>query len=229
METVVVEAEPREEFGKGPSRRLRSKGMIPAVLYGEGKETVPVSVDPKEITKILRSHGGSNTIFELNVKGRSGSRHVMIKDYQLEPIEHRILHADLIRVAMDSLMTVSVHVELMGTPEGVKNQGGLLDFITRSVEVTCLPRDIPETIEADVTPLEIGHHLRVGDLVLPESVKLETDKGVVIAHVITPKKVEEEEVEKEGEVEEAAAPEEGAEPEVIKKGKAEEEGEGSKE
>lgn len=229
METLVVEAEPRELFGKGPNRRLRVKGMIPAVLYGEGKESVPVSVNPKDITGILRSHSGSNTIFELNIKGRSGSRHVMIKDYQLEPVAHELLHADLIRVAMDSVMTVSVHVELKGIPVGVKNEGGILDFISRTVEVTCLPGDIPETIEADVTDMAIGQHLRAGDLELPESVKLETEKGVVIATVITPKKVEEDEVEAEGEVEDAVAAEEGAEPEVIKKGKAEEEGKGSKE
>ena len=226
---IVVEAEPRENFGKGPNRQLRMKGLIPAVLYGEGKETVPVSVNPKDITSILRSHGGSNTIFELNIKGRSGSRHVMIKDYQLEPVAHSLLHADLIRVAMDSVMTVSVHVEMKGIPVGVKNEGGILDFISRTVEVTCLPRDIPETIEADVTAMMIGQHLRAGDLELPESVKLETEKAVVIATVITPKKVEEEEAEKEGEVEAAAAEEEGAEPEVIKKGKAEEEGKGPKE
>ena len=229
METLVVEAEPRESFGKGPNRQLRLKGMIPAVLYGEGKETVSVSVNPKDITSILRSHGGGNTIFELNIKGRSGSRHVMIKDYQLEPVEHRLLHADLIRVSMDSVMTVSVHVELKGTPVGVKNEGGILDFITRTVDVTCLPGDIPETIEADVTAMAIGQHLRAGDLDLSEKLKLETEKGVVIATVITPKKVEEEEEEKEGEVEAVAAGEEGAEPEVIKKGKAEEEGKGPKE
>ena len=228
METLVIEAEPRESFGKGPNRRLRMTGMIPAVLYGEGKETVPVSVNPKDITSVLRSHGGINTIFELNIAGRSGSRNVMIKDYQLEPVEHRLLHADLVRVAMDSVMTISVHVELKGTPVGVKNEGGVLDFITRTIEVSCLPRDIPETIEADVSAMAIGEHLRVGDLEIPENVKLETEKGVVIAHVITPKVVEEEEVETEGEVEPAADAEEGAEPEVIKKGKAEEEGEGSK-
>lgn len=223
METLVVEAEPRDAVGKGENRRLRANGMIPAVVYGEEKASVPVSVSPKDITRILRSHAGINTIFGLRIKGRKGTENVMIKDYQLEPVEHGLLHADLIRVSMDHAMTVSVHVELTGTPVGVKNQGGMLDFITRSVEITCLPKDIPETIVANVGELEIGHHLRVGDLQFPENVTLETDKGVVIAHVIAPRKVE---------VEEEAVPEEpteeAAEPELIKKGKAEEEEEASK-
>jgi large subunit ribosomal protein L25 len=144
----------------------------------------------------------------------------MIKDYQLEPVEHELLHADLIRVAMDHAMTVTVHVELKGTPLGVKNEGGMLDFVTRSVEITCLPRDIPETIVADISEFSIGQHLRAGDLVLPENVTLETETGVVIAHVIAPKKAVEEE---EAAPEEEAAAEEGEEPEVIKKGKGEEE------
>ena len=227
METLVIEAEPRAAFGKGPNRRLRAQGMIPAIVYGEGGDTVPVSVDPGDITRILRSHAGSNTIFELRIKGKEDTQNVMIKDYQLEPVEHGLLHADLIRVAMDHAITVSVHVELTGTPVGVKNQGGLLDFITRSVEITCLPRDIPETIVADVTDLTIGQHLRAGDLRLADTVTLETEPGLVIAHVIAPKKAEEEE-EAAAAAEEAA--EEAAEPEVIKKGKAEEAGEeGSKE
>jgi len=222
MSTIVVEAELRDSFGKGPSRRLRSKGWIPAVIYGEKEDPVPLAVSPKEITRILRSHAGSNTIFELRIKGREGAENVMIKDYQLEPVEHDLLHADLIRVAMDHLMTVSVNVEITGTAYGVKNEGGILDFITRSVEITCLPGDIPETIVVDVSALHLGDHLRAGELVMPENVTLETDSGVVIANVITPKKAVEEEEEAAAAAEEAAA-EEGAEPEVIKKGKAEEE------
>jgi large subunit ribosomal protein L25 len=222
MSTIVVEAEPRDSFGKGPNRRLRAKGLIPAVVYGDKKDSVPLAVSPKEITSILRSHAGSNTIFELRIKGKKGVENVMIKDYQLEPVEHDLLHADLIRVAMDHVMTVSVNVELTGTAYGVKNEGGILDFISRSVEITCLPGDIPETIVADITELKLGEHLRAGDLVMPEKVTLETAPGVVIAHVVTPKKVEEE-VEEEAAAAEEAAAEEGAEPEVIKKGKAEEE------
>jgi large subunit ribosomal protein L25 len=202
--------------------------MIPAVVYGEKKESIPLAVSPKEITRILRTHAGSNTIFELRIKGKKSVENVMIKDYQLEPVEHDLLHADLIRVAMDHVMTVSVNIELTGTAYGVKNEGGILDFISRSVEVTCLPGDIPETIVADITELMLGQHLRAGDLAMPEKVTLETAPSVVVATVVTPKKVVEEEEEAEAAAEEAAA-EEGAEPEVIKKGKAEGEEGSSKE
>ena len=223
METLIVEAEPRDAFGKGPNRRLRSQGRIPAVLYGEKEEAVAVSVDPRDITSILRSHAGRNTIFELRIKGRAETTSAMIKDYQIEPIKHDLLHADLVRIAMDHILTVSVNVELKGTPVGVKNEGGMLDFSTRSVDITCLPKDIPETIEADITGLSIGQHLRVSDLPIPENVKMETETGLVIAHVIAPKKAEEV-AEEEAAVTEPAPSEEASEPEVIKKGKAEEEG-----
>lgn len=226
MDNLVLEVEPRDSFGKGPNRRLRAQGMIPAVIYGEKKDSVPVSVDPKLLVGILRSHAGINTIFGITVKGVGGTENVMIKDYQLEPVEHELLHADLIRVAMDHVMTVSVHVELKGIAAGVKNEGGIMDFVHRTVDVSCLPADIPETIEADVTELSLGQLIRAGELKLPEKVTLESAPGVVIAHVIEPKKVEEEVAEEvAAEVEEAP---EGAEPEVIKKGKAEGE-EGSKE
>jgi large subunit ribosomal protein L25 len=158
------------------------------------------------------------------VKGKKSTENVMIKDYQLEPVEHRLLHADLIRVAMDQVLTVAVPVELTGTAVGVKQDGGMLDFVTRSVEVSCLPGDIPETIVYDVSDLEIGKHgkhVRAADLELPQKLTLESDPGLVIAHVIAPKG----EVEEEAEAEAAAAAaseEESAEPEVIKKGKAEE-------
>jgi large subunit ribosomal protein L25 len=225
METLIIEAEPRDDFGKGPNRRLRSQGRIPAVVYGGEEETLSVSVDPKDITDILRSHGGGNTIFELSIKGREGTTSTMIKDYQIEPIKHELLHADLVRIAMDNVLSLSVNVEIIGTPVGVKTEGGMLDFVTRTIDISCLPKDIPETIEADVSNLAIGDHLRVSDLTFPESVTLETEPGVVVAHVIAPKKVEEEEeAAEEAAAAEAAALEEGAEPEVIKKGKAEDEG-----
>ncbi len=223
METLIVEAEPRSTFGKGPNRRLRSQGKIPAVIYGEKEETLSVSIDPKDIIGILRSHGGGNTIFELRIEGREGTTSAMIKDYQIEPIKHELLHADLVRIAMDNVLSLSVNIELRGTPIGVKTEGGMLDFITRTVDVTCLPKDIPETLVAEISDLAIGDHLRVGDLTVPEGVTLETAPGVVIAHVIAPKIVEEEAA-GEGAAAAEAASEEGAEPEVIKKGKAEDEG-----
>ena len=207
MAARVVEAEPRSSFGKGPNRRLRAEGRVPVVLYGTGKETIPLSVDPREVVSIIRSHGGVNTIFELAVKGANGKENVMIKDFQLEPLGHDLLHADLIRVAMDKEMTLAVAVELTGTAEGVKTGGGMLDFITRAVEVACLPKDIPETIVSDVTELEIGDYVRASDLEMPEGVRLISEGNVVVAHVIPPKAEVEEEV-----PEEEAAAAEGAEP-----------------
>jgi large subunit ribosomal protein L25 len=215
MEKMVVEAEPRASFGKGANRKLRAKGMIPAVVYGEKRDVISVAIDPKVLIRILRSDAGANTIFDLQVKGSKGTENVMVKDYQLEPVEHKLLHADLIRVAMDHALTLSVHVELIGTPIGVKQEGGMLDFVSRAVEVSCMPADIPEKIKADVSELGLGQLIRAGELELPERVTLLSDPGLVIAHVEAPKIEEEPEAE--------VVPEEGeaAEPEVIKKGKAE--------
>jgi large subunit ribosomal protein L25 len=192
MAAIRVEAEARSEFGKGPNRRLRAAGRVPAVLYGGGKETIPLSLDPKALIAIIRSHGGQNTIFDLSIQGTKGKDNVMIRDFQLEPVNHVLLHADLVRVAMDKKLTLDVSVELVGTPVGVKTGGGMMDFVTRSVEVTCLPADIPETIVADVTALEIGHYLRASDLQLPKGVELVSEGNVVIAHVLAPKAEEEE-------------------------------------
>jgi large subunit ribosomal protein L25 len=223
MERMVVDAEKRAAFGKGANRKLRAKGLIPAVVYGERKEAVPVALDPKVLIRILRSDAGANTIFDLRMQGSDATENVMVKDYQLEPLEHSLLHADLIRVAMDHALTLSVQLELVGTPVGVKQEGGMLDFVTRSIEVSCLPSDIPEKIKVDVSELHIGGLIRAGELKIPERVTLESEAGVVIAHVEAPK-VEEEPEAAEAVVEGAEA----AEPEVIKKGKveAEEEGEG---
>lgn len=222
MEKMVVEAERRVSFGKGANRKLRAKGMIPAVVYGQKKDSIPVAIDPKVLIRILRSHAGANTIFDLQVKGSDGTDNVMVKDYQLEPVEHELLHADLIRVAMDHALTLSVQIELSGIPVGVKLEGGLLDFVSRAIEVSCLPADIPEKIKVDVSGLVIGHLVRAGELELPERVTLVSDPGLVIAHVEAPK------VEEEPAAEAVAEEGQPAEPEVIKKGKAEVD-EGSKE
>lgn len=206
MASMVVEAEPRSGFGKGPNRRLRAQGKVPAILYGAKKEAVALAVDPKHVVQIIRSHGGVNTIFELTVKGVKGSENVMIKDYQLEPVEHRLLHADLVRIAMDKEMILDVSIELTGIAEGVKTGGGMLDFVTRTVEVSCLPKDIPETVVIDVTEMEIGDYLRVSDLVAPTGTTIVSDANVVVAHVIAPRAEEEVETTEDGE-----APAEGAE------------------
>ena len=123
MASMVVEAEPRSGFGKGPNRRLRASGKVPAILYGAAKEPVPLAVDPKQVVGIIRSHGGVNTIFELSVKGAKGAENVMIKDYQIEPVGHELIHADLIRIAMDKEMILDVAIELDGIAVGVKTGG----------------------------------------------------------------------------------------------------------
>jgi large subunit ribosomal protein L25 len=221
MPEIVVEARPRADFGKNVNRRLRAQGLIPGVLYGARKQAVPVAVSPKEIGSILRSASGENTLFDLQLDG--SRRKVILKEFQVEPIKGRLLHADFYEVALDQTLEVTVHIELSGVPTGVKVEGGVLDFVTRELEVECLPTEIPERIVVDVSELALGKHVRVSDIKAPERVKILTDPDVVIAHVVAPRA---EEVVAAPEA--AAAPAEGeavAEPEVIKKGKTTAEGE----
>jgi large subunit ribosomal protein L25 len=216
MPEIVVSAQKRGETGKNVNRRLRRQDRIPGVVYGRRADPVSVSVSPKEIGAILRSAAGENTLFDLELEGNR--RKVILKEYQVEPLKGRLLHADFYEVALDQILQVSVHVEIHGTPVGVKTQGGVLDIVTRELEIECLPTDIPEKIEVDVSHLELGKHLRVSDLTLPDKLTILTELDVVIAHVVVPR-AEEAPVAAEAA---AAAPEAGAEPEVIKKGKAEE-------
>ena len=220
METLTVEGKIREERGKNAARRTRQTGQIPAVLYGGKKNSVALSVNAKQLTRILRSESGHNTIFTVQVAG-GGEERAMLKDWQVDPVNGNLLHVDLLRIAMDVRMRVKVPVHTFGEPQGVKMQGGIFETVTREVEVECLPSDIPEEIKVDVTEMLIGKQLRAGDLPLdPKKVKLLTDPQRVIAHVVTLKK--EEEPTPEAAVAAETAP---AEPEVIKKGKKEEEGE----
>ena len=217
MPEFVVAAESRTETGKSSNRRLRSRGLIPGVVYGAGKEAVPVAVSPTAITDILRSASGENTLFDLEVGGER--RKVILKEFQREPLRGQLLHADFFEVALDKPIEVEVHVELLGTPTGVKNQGGILDFITRELEVECLPADIPAKISLDVSGLELGKHLRVSDVPVPsDRVKILTDPDVVVVHVVTPRA---EVAAAEEEAAGAEAAEAGAEPEVAAKGKSE--------
>ena len=224
MPEIVVTAQNRQETGKNVNRRLRVKGLIPGVLYGSKKKPVPVSVSPKEIGSILRSKTGENTLFDLELDG--SRRTVILKEFQLEPIKGSLLHADFYEVALDKPLQVSVHVELVGTPVGVKVQGGIVDWVTRELEIESLPRDIPEKITVDISNLEIGKHVRVADIKAPDKVTILTEPDIVIAHVVAPRA--EEEV---APAAEAAPTAEGAvaEPEVIKKGKAVAEGETAEE
>ena len=222
MSEIVVAAESRTETGKGPNGRLRSRGMIPGIVYGAGKKAVSVAVSPREIGDILRSASGENTLFDIEIEGKR--RRVILKEFQREPMKGQLLHADFFEVALDKRIEVKVHIELLGTPVGVKTEGGLLEFITRELDVECLPTEIPDKFSLDVSELELGRHLRVSEVVLPsDRITLLTDPEVVIAHVVTPRaevaatEAEEAEAAAEGEGEGA----EGAEPEVAKKGKAE--------
>lgn len=221
METFTVEGTVREERGKGPARRTRATGMVPAILYGGKKDAVSLSVNAKQVAKILRSETGHNTIFSVHVAGGNEEK-AMVKDWQVDPVSGSLLHVDLLRVAMDVRMRVRVPVHTFGEPQGVKLQGGIFEMVTREVEVECLPGDIPEEFKMDVSELLIGKQLRASDLPLdPKKVKLVTDPQRVLAHVVTLKK--EEEPAPEAAVAAETAP---AEPEVIKKGKKEaEEGE----
>jgi large subunit ribosomal protein L25 len=219
MPEIVVAAQSRPAAGKNVNRRLRGQGLIPGVLYGAGKQALPVAVSPKEIGAILRSASGENTLFDLEVGG--SRRKVILKEFQVEPIRGHLLHADFYEVALDKPIEVKVHIEIKGVPVGVKVQGGVLDFVTRELELSCLPTQIPDKIEVDVSEIELGKHLRVSELKLPDTVKLITELDVVIAHVVAPRA----EV---APVAEAAPVVEGAvaaEPEVIKKGKGEGEAE----
>ena len=215
MPDIVVAAQSRTETGKNVNRRLRVAGLIPGVLYGSSKKAPqPVSVSPKEITAVLRSKSGLNTLFDLDFAG--SKRKVILKEFQVEPVKGRLLHADFYEVALDKKLELKVHVEVHGVPVGVKTQGGVLDFVTRELEIECLPADIPEKIDIDVSELEMGKHLRVADLKLSDKLTILTDPDVVIVHVVAARA---EEVAPAADAVAAATP--GAEPEVIKKGKAE--------
>ncbi len=216
METTL-NAELRSERGKGVARRLRRGGRIPGVVYGDAggsdaSGALAVSIEPEEVSRVLHSEAGANTLIGLTV-GSGDSSKVLIKDYQVDPISHRLLHVDFYRVAMDRVITVTVRVELSGEAEGVKVQGGLIDFVQREVAVACLPSEIPEHIEVDVSPLTIGQGVRLKDLLEGVSWQPVSDPETLIVHVIAPRleaDETEDEAEAEGEAEGEAADEAGS-------------------
>jgi large subunit ribosomal protein L25 len=216
MEQIVVEAQRRVPGGKNANGRLRYAGMIPAVVYGPGRQPVPLSVDPGTVSEILHSDSGRNTIFKLSVDGASTD--VMVKDYQLDPVMGRIIHTDFFEIAMDRTLEVTVNVEIVGEAEGVKIGGGIMDMVTRSLLVECLPRDIPDSIKVDVTPLKINDYIRVKNIPVSDKYQILNDPEVVVVTIVPPIKEE---------VPVEAAVPAAAEPEVIKKGKVTEEGEGT--
>lgn len=186
MADMIVEVQQRAT-GKNESRRLRKQGLVPAVLYGEAKEPVSLSVDARVLHKILHSRMGVNTVFDIELAGKGQRRPVMIKDYQLDPVTDRLSHADFIRIDAAHQVNVPVHVALKGVPTGVKLEGGLLEHPLREVMVACLPKDIPAAIEVDVSGLHVNQFVRVGDLTLPSGVTALTDAQVVVCAVHAPK------------------------------------------
>jgi large subunit ribosomal protein L25 len=209
-ETLV--ATPRTgKFNKNHARRVRVAGQIPAVVYGAGKEPVAVVVDPKAVTRILHSESGHNTIFDLNVENAGGVIKAMIVDWQNEPIKGKLLHIDIKRIAMDKPMRVSVPIHLVGTPVGVKSQGGILDHVLREIEVECLPADIPSHLDVDVTGLGLNAAIHVSDLPHSGSIKFLGEENATVAHVTA--------IKAEAATEVVAAT--ATEPEVAKKGKPE--------
>jgi large subunit ribosomal protein L25 len=216
---AVLEAQARDTFGKNEARRTRRGGHVPGVLYGgDGKAATPIAVQPKALLKILHSESGQNTLISLKMAG-AGDNRVLVKDFQLDPITHEVLHVDFLKIAMDKLLEVTIPIVVHGEPKGVKQQGGVLEFIRREVVIEVLPADIPEHIDVDVSELMLHQGVRVRDVVTNPKWKAVSEPDLMLVHVIMPK------------AEEVAAPADAtaaataapAEPEVMKKGKKEEE------
>jgi len=221
---IKIKGEMREAFGKNASRRLRQEGRVPANLYGADLKNVSLSLDKKDIFQILRSESGENTIFKVSYDSKT--QDVMIKEVQLSPFSGELLHIDLILISMDKEIRVTVPFILTGEAVGVKAEGGFVDFVTREVELECLPKAIPEHIEVDISKLHLHQSVKLEDISLPEGAKWVSDPETVIAMIHAQAK--EEVVAEEEEIEEEVISE-GEEPEVIKKEKPEEKEEAKKE
>jgi len=214
---ITIAAEPRTSRGKNAAIRLRAAGKIPAVLYGAGAPSVAVTVNPREINRILHSPTGHNTIFDLDLGSEKAP--VMVVDWLHDPVKDNLLHVDFKRIDLSKRLRVKVPVHTTGEPVGVKIQGGSLEIVTREIEIECLPDEIPEQYTADITGLALGQSLRAGEIKLAEGATLTSPADMVLAHVVAIRTTDT--------TAEAAAAAEGAvksEPEVIKKGKKEEEG-----
>ena len=213
MKTIELNVERRTTTGKGEARRTRAKGQIPAVVYGAGKPTVSVQVERKELTTAFREGASENAIFMLKLAGSDQTRHAMIRELSRDPVSRAPLHIDFVRVMMDAKIKVRVAIEVVGVAKGVREEGGILDFVTREVEIECLPGDIPEHLPLDVSELAIGDALRIASLKAPAGIEIVDDPEKVLVHVTHPMKEEEPA---------AVAAEAAAEPtehEVLKKGK----------
>jgi len=222
--SIVVKSEKREGLGKNAARRLRMQGFIPAVLYGEAMASVPLVLKKKDIIQIMKLESRENTIFK--VAYDSEELDAMIKELQTDPTTDELLHADLIRISMDKPIRVTVPIVHSGEPMGVKTEGGFVDFVTREVEVECLPRDIPESIGIEISDLHIHQSFKVENMAAPAGVRVISDPATVLVLISLPHKEEEFPGEK---PEEEVVVEEGKEPEVIKKERAPKEEEEVKE
>jgi len=219
MDELTLEVQRREETGTGPNRRLRKAGLLPAVVYGGGKDPISIQVEQKSIHRLLREVGGENAVFLLKLGGTDQSRHTMVRKIDVDPISRQISHIDFQRIDMTKKVKVQVNIEIVGEALGVRTEEGVLDFISRTIEVECLPDAIPAAIEVDVTDLHTGQHLEVSDLAVPEGVTIVDDLSKVIvsighARVAEVAEEAEEDLLLEGESEQ---------PEVIGRGKDEEE------
>ena len=218
---ATLEATRRDTIGKNEARRTRRGGLVPAVLYGAtsdgARNATSIAVNPRALLRILHSESGANTLISLQLAG-GGDARVLVKDYQLDPVTHEVLHADFYRVAMDKVIQVTIPVIVKGEPKGVKQQGGVLEFIRREIEIECLPGDIPENVEVNVDELMLHQGVRVRELAINPKWKPVSDPDMMLVHVIMPKAEEAPAAADAA----AAAPTAPAEPEVIKKGKKEE-------
>jgi large subunit ribosomal protein L25 len=221
---IKIEGRPRSLKGRRISRKLGRQGLVPGIVYGGDQPPEMFVIDPRTLDRIRHSAGGLTTLFRFTIEGKKDEPVVIIKEIQEDPVSGYLLHADLMRISMDRPLQVKIPLHLTGTPRGVKQQGGVLDFVMREIEISCLPGDMPERLEIDVSELEIGHSLKVEDLTVPERVTVHTDAHAPVATVVTPA-AEKAQAAAEAEPE----VEEGAEPEVIQKGKAEEEKEAGEE
>lgn len=213
-----VQAKPRDGRGKNDARRARRAGMVPITVYGGGAETVSALAQLSDLAAILRSEAGRNTIFTIEVEG-VGESEVMFHDRQIDPVRGRLIHADLTRLVKGQKIEVTVPLHLTGEPVGVKEKQGVLEQIIREIQIRCQPRDIPDTLDVDVSHLDVHDLLHVSDIKVSEGIEILNDPELVLATVGI--------VKEEAEPAPAAEGEEPAEPELIGKGKKEEEGEDS--
>lgn len=208
MSEMKIQVDKRERTGKGGSRESRRKGMIPGVVYGGGKDSVPIQLDRKTFVEMMKKSSSENPIFLLKLADSGQERHAILRDLQRDPVSRMVIHLDFQRIEMSQKVHVTAHVELVGTAVGVKTEGGLLEFITREIKIECLPADIPAHIDVDISGLHVGQHIEAGALQLPQGVTLFDDPEkviVTIGHVRT----------------EETTDADRAEPEVIKRGKPE--------